>query len=245
MILVLASNTVKRLRNLKKAWNKNHHGFLDKMSIDRKILLLPGDGIGPEVILEAERVLECLNSKYSLGISIEKALLGGVAYEESGDPLPQETLEKADWSDAILLGAVGGPRWDDLPSEKKPEKGLLGIRAEYDFFANLRPAILSKYLVSASTIKKELVSDLDLLIVRELTGGIYFGEPRWLIEKNKAINTMVYDEEEIIRIGKVGFEAALKRNKKLSEKLSKNSYGLLKKTFSESQIRYKYEKLMR
>ena len=127
------------------------------MSIDRKILLLPGDGIGPEVILEAERVLECLNSKYSLGISIEKALLGGVAYEESGDPLPQETLEKADWSDAILLGAVGGPRWDDLPSEKKPEKGLLGIRAEYDFFANLRPAILSKFLVSASTIKKELV----------------------------------------------------------------------------------------
>ena len=185
------------------------------MSIDRKILLLPGDGIGPEVILEAERVLECLNSKYSLGISIEKALLGGVAYEESGDPLPQETLEKADWSDAILLGAVGGPRWDDLPSEKKPEKGLLRIRAEYDFFANLRPAILSKYLVSASTIKKELVSDLDLLIVRELTGGIYFGEPRGFIEKNKAINTMVYDEEEIIRIGKVGFEAALKRNKKL------------------------------
>ncbi len=185
------------------------------MSIDRKILLLPGDGIGPEVILEAERVLECLNSKYSLGISIEKALLGGVAYEESGDPLPQETLEKADWSDAILLGAVGGPRWDDLPSEKKPEKGLLEIRAEYDFFANLRPAILSKYLVSASTIKKELVSDLDLLIVRELTGGIYFGEPRGFIEKNKAINTMVYDEEEIIRIGKVGFEAALKRNKKL------------------------------
>tara|TARA_Y100001970_G_scaffold121071_1_gene150130 strand:- start:13515 stop:14585 length:1071 start_codon:yes stop_codon:yes gene_type:complete len=182
---------------------------------EKKILLIPGDGIGPEVIHQAKKIINIVDERHGLSISLEEAFLGGCAYEEFGDPLPQETIEKAKWSDAILLGAVGGPKWDKLSADKKPEKGLLGLRSEFDFFANLRPAILSKHLVKASSLKADLVSDLDLLIVRELTGGIYFGEPRGFVAYKKALNTMVYEEEEILRIGKVAFESAMKRSKRL------------------------------
>ena len=182
----------------------------------KRILILPGDGIGPEVSSIAKELLSLIDQKYSLGLELNEGLIGGVAYEETGNPLPQETLDKAKISEAILLGAVGGPKWDQLSSEKRPEKGLLGIRSEFDFFANLRPAILSKELVSASTLKAEIVSGLDLLIVRELTGGIYFGEPRGMVEgSEEALNTMRYSKAEIERIGRVAFEAAQKRNGKL------------------------------
>tara|TARA_Y100000590_G_scaffold140605_2_gene161352 strand:+ start:11259 stop:12344 length:1086 start_codon:yes stop_codon:yes gene_type:complete len=184
------------------------------MNIDqKKILILPGDGIGPEVSLIAKELLKLLDQKYFLNLEISEGLLGGKAYDETGDPLPKDTLKLAKESDAILLGAVGGPKWDNLPSEKRPEMGLLGIRSEFDFFANLRPAILSRELVSASTLKKEIVADLDILIVRELTGGIYFGEPRGQAQgSDRALNTMVYNREEITRIGRVAFEAARKRD---------------------------------
>ena len=182
----------------------------------KKILILPGDGIGPEVSSIAKELLILLDKKYSLGFDICEGLIGGDAYEKTGDPLPQETLEEAKDSDAILLGAVGGPKWDQLSADKKPEKGLLRIRSEYNFFANLRPAILSPELVSASSLKEEKVLGLNLLIVRELIGGIYFGEPRGLSENSdEAINTMRYSRNEIQRIGKVAFEAAQKRQGRL------------------------------
>ena len=185
------------------------------MSPPKRILILPGDGIGPEVSSIARELLSLVDQKYSLDLEISEGLIGGIAYEETGDPLPQETLDKAKISEAIFLGAVGGPKWDQLSPDKRPEKGLLGIRSEFDFFANLRPAILSKELVSASTLKEEKVSGLDLLIVRELTGGIYFGEPRGIIEGSEALNTMRYSKTEIERIGRVAFEAAQKRDGKL------------------------------
>jgi len=186
------------------------------MNNKKRILILPGDGIGPEVSSIAMELLILLDQKHSLDLDISEGLIGGKAYDETGDPLPKETLNIARDSQAILLGAVGGPKWDDLPSQKRPEKGLLGIRSEFDFFANLRPAILSKELVSASSLKNEKVSDLDLLIVRELTGGIYFGEPRGKVEgSDEVLNTMIYSREEIIRIGKVAFEAAKGRKGEL------------------------------
>ena len=185
------------------------------MSPPKRILILPGDGIGPEVSSIARELLSLVDQKYSLDLEISEGLIGGIAYEETGDPLPQETLDKAKISEAIFLGAVGGPKWDQLSPDKRPEKGLLGIRSEFHFFANLRPAILSKELVSASTLKEEKVSGLDLLIVRELTGGIYFGEPRGIIEGSEALNTMRYSKTEIERIGRVAFEAAQKRDGKL------------------------------
>ena len=185
------------------------------MSPPKRILILPGDGIGPEVSSIARELLSLVDQKYSLDLEISEGLIGGIAYEETGDPLPQETLDKAKISEAIFLGAVGGPKWDQLSPDKRPEKGLLRIRSEFDFFANLRPAILSKELVSASTLKEEKVSGLDLLIVRELTGGIYFGEPRGIIEGSEALNTMRYSKTEIERIGRVAFEAAQKRDGKL------------------------------
>ena len=182
----------------------------------KKILILPGDGIGPEVSVVAKKLLVLLDQKYSLDLEVSEGLLGGIAYDQTGDPLPKETLEKAKENEAILLGAVGGPKWDQISSEKRPEKGLLGIRSEFDFFANLRPAILSKELVSASTLKEEKVADLDLLIVRELTGGIYFGEPRGKVKgSEEVLNTMRYSKDEIIRIGRVAFESARKRSGKL------------------------------
>tara|TARA_Y100000741_G_scaffold347463_2_gene314764 strand:- start:124 stop:1197 length:1074 start_codon:yes stop_codon:yes gene_type:complete len=186
------------------------------MASNKKVLILPGDGIGPEVCNEAKKVLDHINSLHNLGITVEEFLVGGSAYEKFGKPLPDETLTAAIESDAILLGAVGGPDWDNLEYELRPERALLSLRSELDLFANLRPAILSKPLSNSSSLKRDKVQDLDLLIVRELTGGIYFGEPRGLSDTGDlAFNTMVYSRKEIERIGRVAFEAAQKRNKSL------------------------------
>ena len=179
-----------------------------------KICVLPGDGIGPEITAEAVRVLKALD----LNLEMEEALLGGCAVDAAGDPYPEATQKLAQAADAVLLGAVGGPKWDNNPREKRPERGLLGIRKQLNLFANLRPAILYPELANASTLKPEVVAGLDILIVRELTGDIYFGQPRGVREENGervGFNTMVYSESEIRRIAKVAFEAAQKRNKKL------------------------------
>ena len=186
------------------------------MNKKNNILVLPGDGIGPEVCNEAIKVINHLNDIYKLDILIEEFAVGGSAYEEFGNPLPEDTLKAAKEADAILLGAVGGPKWDNIDYELRPERALLGLRAELDLFANLRPAILSKYLSDSSSLKSDKVQDLNLLIVRELTGGIYFGEPRGRSESgDSAFNTMIYSKTEIARIGRIAFEAAQKRNKNL------------------------------
>jgi len=186
------------------------------MNKKNNILVLPGDGIGPEVCIEAIKVLNHLNDIYKLDILIEESAVGGSAYEEFGNPLPEDTLKAAKEADAILLGAVGGPKWDNIDYELRPERALLGLRAELDLFANLRPAILSKYLSDSSSLKSDKVQDLNLLIVRELTGGIYFGEPRGRSKSgDSAFNTMIYSKTEIARIGRIAFEAAQKRNKNL------------------------------
>ena len=186
------------------------------MNNKNNILVLPGDGIGPEVCDEAIKVLKHLNDIYKLDIVIEESAVGGSAYEEFGNPLPEDTLKAAKGADAILLGAVGGPKWDNIDYELRPERALLGLRAELDLFANLRPAILSKYLSDSSSLKSDKVQDLNLLIVRELTGGIYFGEPRGKSKSgDSAFNTMIYSKTEIRRIGRIAFEAAQKRNKTL------------------------------
>ena len=179
-----------------------------------KICVLPGDGIGPEITAEAVRVLKALDLK----IEMEEALLGGCAVDATGNPYPEATRKLARASDAVLLGAVGGPQWDNLPREQRPERGLLGIRKDLGLFANLRPAILYPELANASTLKPEVVAGLDILIVRELTGDIYFGQPRGIEVRNGervGFNTMIYSESEIRRILRVAFEAAMKRNKKV------------------------------
>ncbi len=183
-----------------------------------KICVLPGDGIGVEIMAEAVRVLKSLDLK----VEIEEALLGGCAVDATGNPYPEATQKLAQAADAVLLGAVGGPKWDGLPREQRPERGLLGIRKQLGLFANLRPAILYPELANASTLKPEVVAGLDILIVRELTGDIYFGQPRGIetreIDGKKqryGFNTMHYTESEIRRIGCVAFEAARKRNKKV------------------------------
>lgn len=186
----------------------------------KKILVLPGDGIGPEIVTEARKVLDVVNARFELRLEISEALVGGAAIDATGLPLPDETLAACKQADAILLGAVGGPKWDTNPDFAiRPEKGLLGIRSQLQLFGNLRPAILYPQLAHASTLKPEIVSGLDILIVRELTGGIYFGQPRGIREKEGGIregfNTYVYDENEIRRIGRVAFEAARARNKRL------------------------------
>ena len=183
-----------------------------------KVLLLPGDGIGQEVTASAGRILEKVAGMENCKIELLQGQIGGAAIDAMGDPLPKQTLDLAKECDAILLGGVGGPKWDDLPTEKKPEKGLLRIRQELDLFANLRPALLFPSLVSASSLKPELVENLDILILRELTGGIYFGEPRGVELRNNertGFNTLVYSEGEIDRIGRVAFELAQKRDRKL------------------------------
>src|SRR5699024_8385682 len=188
------------------------------MAVSQQILLLPGDGIGPEIITEAEKVLQAVVERFGLDITTDTALMGGAAYDATGEPLPEETLAKAQAADAILFGAIGGPKWDTIERAKRPERGLLKLRSSLGLFANLRPAILFPQLASASSLKPEIVSGLDILIVRELTGGIYFGEPRGLREENGervGFNTMVYSESEIRRIAKVAFELAQARGKKL------------------------------
>lgn len=184
-----------------------------------KVLILPGDHIGQEITPQAVRVLEAVNNHYQLGIQLSHGLLGGAAYQHSGDPCPPETLEQARASDAILLGAVGGPEWDQLDRPLRPEQGLLRIRKELQLFANFRPAIMYPQLAHASSLKAEFVSGLDILIVRELVGGIYFGQPRGFRElengEREGYNTYKYSESEIRRIGRVAFEAAQRRGKRL------------------------------
>lgn len=183
-----------------------------------KVLLLPGDGIGPEIAAQAARLLKACQEA-GLDIDVEEGLVGGSAYDVHGEPLPAETLEKAKAASAILLGAAGGPKWDTLEDlSKRPEKGLLGLRKNLGLFGNLRPAMLYPQLASASSLKPELVAGLDIMIVRELTGGIYFGQPRGIEERNGervGFNTYIYSESEIERIGRVAFEMAQKRGKKL------------------------------
>lgn len=185
-----------------------------------KILILAGDGIGPEIMAEAEKVLATLKRNHGLDVSIEKALVGGAAYDDSGHPLPEETLRQARDSDAVLLGAVGGPKWDGLERSLRPERGgLLRLRSELSLFANLRPAITYPQLVNASSLKADRVSGLDILIVRELTGGIYFGEPRGVrvnqSGEREGINTLRYSESEIRRIAHVAFAVAMKRQRRV------------------------------
>jgi len=185
----------------------------------KKIAVLPGDGIGPEVTAEAVKVLERLRRDFGLKIELETAPVGGAAYDLHKHPLPDSTLTLARAADAVLLGAVGGPQYDTLPRALRPEKALLGLRAELKLFANLRPAILYPQLASASTLRPEVVAGLDLLIVRELTGDIYFGEPRGVRVRadgeREGFNTMVYAEHEVERVARVAFDAARKRRKKL------------------------------
>ena len=186
--------------------------------MNKNILVLPGDGIGQEVTASATKVLEFLIEKYSLDFSVTSMDVGGTAYDQYGSPLPEEVLNSAKAADAILFGAVGGPKWDNLDWDVRPENALLTLRKELNLFANLRPAFLFNELSEASPLKKEIIESLDILIVRELTGGIYFGEPRGIVEDkepNYAFNTMIYNEEEIRRIAKVAFESAQKRNGKL------------------------------
>ena len=186
--------------------------------MNKSILILPGDGIGQEVTASATKVLEFLIERYSLDFSVTSMDVGGTAYDQCGSPLPEKVLNAAKESDAILFGAVGGPEWDNLDWSVRPENALLTLRKELNLFANLRPAFLFNELSNASPLKKEIIENLDILIVRELTGGIYFGEPRGIVEDkepNYAFNTMIYNEDEIRRIAKVAFESAQKRNGKL------------------------------
>ena len=186
----------------------------------RKILLLPGDGIGQEVVAEVKKIIQWFNSKKSLDFDIDEDLVGGAAYDKHKNPITDEVFYKALESEAVILGAVGGPKYDNLEFAKRPERALLKLRKELKLFANLRPAICFKQLVDASSLKPEIVSGLDIMIVRELTGGIYFGEPRGikLIEngERRGINTHSYTTNEIIRVARVAFELAKKRGKKVT-----------------------------
>lgn len=187
--------------------------------MSKQILVLPGDGIGPEIMAEAVKVLNVANKKYALGFELVEDVIGGAAIDRHSVPLADETLDRARQADAVLLGAVGGPKWDTIERDIRPERGLLKIRSQLGLFGNLRPAILYPQLASASTLKPEVVSGLDILIVRELTGGIYFGQPRGVETlpsgERKAFDTLPYSESEIRRIAKVGFDMARLRNKKL------------------------------
>ena len=183
-----------------------------------KILILPGDGIGVEIVAQALKVIDSLNANHSMDMSLINGLIGGSAYDETGSPLPDETIKIAKECDSILLGAVGGPKWETLERDLRPERGLLGIRSKLELFSNLRPAILYPQLASASSLKNEIVSGLDLMIVRELVGGIYFGQPRGVENRDGerfGINSATYYESEIARIGHSAFQIAQKRGKRL------------------------------
>ncbi len=184
-----------------------------------KIAVLKGDGIGPEIVNSALRVLKRLGELSGVSFEFEEGLIGGIAIDQKGEPLPQETLELCLKADAVLLGAVGGPKWDNLPTSKRPEKGLLQIRKALDLYANLRPAKVYEPLISASPLKEEVVRGTDFIVIRELTGDVYYGEPRGIFVENGkrvGINTMKYTEDEIRRVVKKAFEVALKRRKKLT-----------------------------
>ncbi|MCF7982606.1 MAG: 3-isopropylmalate dehydrogenase [Pseudomonadales bacterium] len=187
--------------------------------MSQKILVLKGDGIGPEIVNEAIKVLTAVQHKFGLDIELHEELIGGAAFDALGSPLPDATMKKATEVDAIILGAVGGPKWSGVDGSLRPEKGLLGLRSGLDLFANFRPARLYPQLAEASSLKPALVSDLDILIVRELTGGIYFGEPRGIRTldngEREGFNTYVYSESEISRIAHIAFQAAQKRGRRL------------------------------
>ncbi len=185
----------------------------------KQILIVPGDGIGPEVMGEVRRVLEWFRDSRGLALEIAEDVIGGAAIDKYGVPLAPETLAKAKQADAVLLGAVGGPKWAKMSYDKRPEAGLLSIRKEMGLFANLRPAIVFDALIDASSLKPDIVRGLDIMIVRELTGGVYFGEPRGITDigngERRGINTQVYTTSEIVRIARVAFELARKRSKKV------------------------------
>lgn len=186
--------------------------------MSKRILVLPGDGIGQEVTDATMQILKFIIKKFNLDFSINTLDVGGTAYEKTGSPIPHEVLQAAKEADAVLFGAVGAPKWDNLSWDDRPENALLTLRKELNLFANLRPAFLFKELSEASPIKEKIIEGLDILIVRELTGGIYFGEPRGVVEDetpNYAFNTMIYNEDEIRRIAKIAFESAQKRSGKL------------------------------
>jgi 3-isopropylmalate dehydrogenase len=185
-----------------------------------KIAVLPGDGIGQEVTPEAVRVLQAVAKGTGAHLEFEQALCGGAAIDATGDPLPPATLALCQQAQAILFGAVGGPRWDDVPHERRPERGLLGLRKELDLYANLRPATCFPMLIDASPLKRSVVEGTDLMVIRELTGGLYFGEPRGVETfadgSARAVNTMTYTSREIERVARVAFEVARKRRKRLA-----------------------------
>ncbi len=189
------------------------------MTQEYRITLLSGDGIGPEIMAVAVDVLNTVAANHSLSFTFQEALIGGAAVDAVGKPLPVETLDQCRQSDAILLAAIGGYKWDTLPREQRPETGLLGLRAGLDLFANLRPAQIVPQLIDASSLKPEVISGVDLMVVRELTGGIYFGKPRGVFAtetgEQRGVNTMAYSDSEIDRIGRVAFETARKRSRKL------------------------------
>ena len=185
------------------------------MSANKSLLILPGDGIGPEVMNEVRRVIDWFDGGRAIKFDIDDGLVGGIAIDDEGAPISDKTMKKAMASDAVLFGAVGGPKWDNLPFDMKPERGLLRLRKDMDLFANLRPALCFEALAEASSLKHELVAGLDIMILRELTGGVYFGEPRGIEDLaeggRRAVDTQVYDTYEIERIARVGFEMARKR----------------------------------
>ena len=189
------------------------------MASNKKLLMLPGDGIGPEVMGEVRRVVDWMDKRRAVSFDVEERLVGGAAIDAEGAPVSDATMEKALAADAVLLGAVGGPKWDEVPFELKPERGLLRLRKDLELFANLRPALCFDALVEASTLKAEVVSGLDIVIVRELTGGVYFGEPRGIETlpdgTRRGINTQVYTTPEIHRVARVAFELARKRNNRV------------------------------
>ena len=184
------------------------------MSNSYKIGVIKGDGIGPEIIDEAIKVLDAISVTQGFNLKYEEMLLGGAAIDETGVPLPDETIQGVKKCDAILFGAIGGPKWDNLERHLRPESGLLGLRKEMGTFANLRPAMVYDELVNASSLKPEVIQGVDIMVVRELTGGIYFGQPREL-HADKAFNTMVYTREEVQRIAVVAFDIAMKRDKRI------------------------------
>lgn len=221
--------------------------------MNKKILVLKGDGIGPEVVEQALKVLDAVAKEFGHTFEYKEGLLGGVAIDKYNTPLPQETIEEAKKSDAVLLGAVGDWKYDKLPPEIRPEKGLLGIRKGLGLFANLRPVKIFDELVTSSPLKAENIKGVDIMIVRELTGGIYFGEPKGTEDRNGekvSYNTMVYSVSEIKRIAKVAFEAAMKRNKKVCSvdkanvldvsRLWRETVTEVAKDYPEVELTYQY-----
>ena len=203
------------------------------MPANKRLLILPGDGIGPEVMGEVRRVIDWMAKRRAATFDVKEGLVGGAAYDVHGTPITDETMARAMEADAVLLGAVGGPKWDDLPFADKPERGLLRLRKDMDLFANLRPAVVFDALADASTLKEEVIKGLDIMIVRELTGGLYFGEPRGIEDlpdgTRRGVNTQVYTTPEIQRVARVAFELAGKRGNRVCsvEKANVMESGIL------------------